>query len=73
MINKRIGLFFGTFDPIHDGHIEVAKYILDNCNVPLDSIFVVSRYKNLIFRLCIYDELMNTWHFNLRLRCSHVS
>jgi nicotinate-nucleotide adenylyltransferase len=30
MINKKVGLFFGTFDPIHNGHTEVAQYIVDN-------------------------------------------
>ena len=29
MGKKKIGLFFGTFDPIHNGHIKIAKYITE--------------------------------------------
>ena len=29
MNKKKVGLFFGTFDPIHNGHIKIAEYITE--------------------------------------------
>lgn len=29
MSKEKIGLFFGTFDPIHNGHLKIAKYITE--------------------------------------------
>ena len=30
---KRVGLFFGSFNPVHNGHMEVAHYFLENSQV----------------------------------------
>lgn len=37
MIN--IGLYFGTFNPVHIGHINIANYILNNTS--LDKVWIV--------------------------------
>ena len=41
LLNKRVGLYFGSFNPIHIGHLVVARKALDDTNI--DEIwFVVS-------------------------------
>lgn len=43
---KRVGLFFGSFNPIHIGHLIIASYVADNTD--LDQIwFVVSPHNPL--------------------------
>lgn len=29
----RCALYFGSFNPLHKGHVAIAKYVLENCNV----------------------------------------
>ena len=40
---RRIGLFAGTFDPVHDGHIEVALSVLDALD--LDKVYFLVEEK----------------------------
>ena len=30
-----IGLYFGAFNPVHDGHMKVANYVLNNSNLDI--------------------------------------
>ena len=39
VVMKRIGLLFGTFNPIHLGHLAVAEFFADNTN--LDEVWLV--------------------------------
>ncbi|WBP83941.1 nicotinate-nucleotide adenylyltransferase [Mycoplasmopsis edwardii] len=38
----KIGIYGGSFDPIHKGHIEVAKYVINELN--LDKLLIVPTY-----------------------------
>jgi len=40
----KIGLFFGSFNPIHKGHLKIASYFLDNSD--LQKIWLVVSPKN---------------------------
>ncbi|PID88056.1 MAG: nicotinic acid mononucleotide adenylyltransferase [Bacteroidia bacterium] len=43
-LKKRTGLFFGSFNPIHNGHLMIANYILEYSE--LDEIFFVVSPQN---------------------------
>lgn len=34
---KRVGIFAGTFDPVHDGHVSIAQHAITNCG--LDKVY----------------------------------
>ncbi len=42
----RIGLYFGSFNPIHNGHVAVAHTVLENVKKPLDQVWLVPSPQN---------------------------
>ena len=38
-MSERIGLYFGSFNPIHAGHLEVAQYM--KSHAPFDAVWFV--------------------------------
>lgn len=58
--NKKIGLYFGSFNPVHLGHVNIAQYLIDNQYV--DEVwFVVSPHNPLKEDTELVDE-------NIRLK-----
>ncbi len=43
-MRKRVGIFGGSFDPPHMGHVEICRYLLDHNDV--DEIWVVPCFKH---------------------------
>ena len=41
---SRIGLYFGSFNPIHDGHLAIAQYMLNHA--PIDELWFVLSPQN---------------------------
>ena len=56
---KEIGLFFGTFNPFHNGHLFMANYVLNECD--LDEIWIVVSPQNPLKKnleiLSIYERI----------------
>jgi len=53
--NKKTGLFFGSFNPIHSGHLMLAKYILNEYDLQ-EIWFVVSPQNPLKDKKYLLDE-----------------
>jgi nicotinate-nucleotide adenylyltransferase len=64
---KQVGLFFGSFNPIHNGHLIVAQYMLEEAG--LDEVwFVVSPHNPFKAQDQLWDEL-----FRLKLASAALS
>ena len=56
----RIGLFFGSFNPVHIGHLSIANYIWQNTDI--DEVWMVISPHN------PFKESSELWDVNLRLK-----
>ncbi|MDR3047311.1 MAG: nicotinate-nucleotide adenylyltransferase [Bacteroidales bacterium] len=63
---KKIGLFFGTFNPLHIGHLIISEYIKENSD--LNEIwFVVTPSNPLKNKKLLLNELQRLYMVNLAL------
>ena len=54
---KKVGLYFGSFNPVHTGHIHLAKYLTDN-NLVDEVWFVISPCNPLKDQTGLIDEYL---------------
>ena len=74
---NRIGLFFGSFNPIHTGHLIIAQYMLENADI--DGVwFVVSPHNPFKKRSSLaheqdrYDLVQAAIYENYRFRVEDI-
>lgn len=53
----KVGLYFGSFNPIHNGHLIIANYLLMHTSI--DQVWLVISPHN---PLKTYDSLLNEYH-----------
>ncbi|HTQ63608.1 MAG TPA: nicotinate (nicotinamide) nucleotide adenylyltransferase [Puia sp.] len=62
----KIGLYFGSFNPIHHGHLIIANFVLQNCD--LDQVwFVVSPQNPLKPTLGLLNEYQRLFLVNIAI------
>jgi len=57
---QKIGLFFGTFDPIHNGHLQLATYFSEQTD--LDEIWFVITPQNPFKQETKAFRMKTAWH-----------
>ncbi|MCS6824420.1 MAG: nicotinate (nicotinamide) nucleotide adenylyltransferase [Cytophagaceae bacterium] len=73
----KVGLFFGSFNPIHIGHLIIANYMA--CNTDLDEVwFIVSpqnpfkKSSSLLHEFDRYEMIRLAIHDNFKLKVSDI-
>lgn len=70
----KIGLFFGTFNPFHNGHMAVANYVVENTDI--DEVWFVvspdSEFKEHDCRMIPFDERCRLVSMDSRSMNSHM-
>lgn len=64
--NKKIGLFFGSFNPIHVGHLILANFFVENTDLE-EVWFVISPQNPFKVKQNLLDEKMRLYMVNLAI------
>ena len=65
-MDKKIGLFFGSFNPIHIGHLIIAEYIVEHSDLK-ELWFVVSPCNPLKKKQSLFNDLQRLYMVNIAI------